>query len=83
MKKLTILGLVLLAGALMISGCSRSRSAGTPTPSEQSSRPSDPVGARDAVLAYLTENYGDEAPAGDLAWTEKQTKPEGLVGGET
>jgi len=82
-KKLTILGLALLTGALAISGCALVPSAGTPTPSEQSSPPSDPVGARDAVLAYLTENYGDEAPAGDLAWTEKHTKPEGLVGSES
>jgi len=49
----------------------------------QSSRPSDPVGARDAVLAYLAENYGSEAPTTGLVWTEKHTKPEGLVGGES
>jgi hypothetical protein len=40
------------------------------------------VGARDAVLAYLAEHYGGEAPAAGLAWTETHTKPEGLVGGE-
>lgn len=53
------------------------------TPAGQSSRPSDPVGARDAVLAYITENYGSEAPTTGLVWTEKHTKPEGLVGGES
>ena len=57
----------------------------TPTPmtAGQSPRPSDPVGARDAVLAYLAANYGGEAPAAGLVWTEKHTKPEGLVGGES
>jgi serpin B len=49
----------------------------------QSSRPSDPVGARDAVLAYLAGTAGEEAPAAGLAWAEKHTTPEGLVGGES
>ncbi|MBM4431321.1 MAG: DUF333 domain-containing protein, partial [Chloroflexi bacterium] len=53
------------------------------TPAGQSSRPSDPVGARDAVLAYLAKNYEGQAPAAGLAWTETHTKPEGLVGGES
>jgi putative hemolysin len=53
------------------------------TPAGQSSRPSNPVAARDAVLAYLVENYGGEAPAAGLAWRETHTKPEGLVGGES
>jgi hypothetical protein len=72
--KIMNLGILLLASALVIGGC---------TPAGQSSRPSDPIGARDAVLAYLTENYGAEAPAAGLAWTERHTKPEGLVGGES
>jgi hypothetical protein len=72
--KMMNLGILLLVSALVIGGC---------TPAGQSSRPSDPVGARDAVLAYLAENYGAEAPAAGLAWTEKHTKPEGLVGGES
>jgi putative hemolysin len=55
----------------------------TPMPTEQASPPSDPVGARDAVLAYLGENYADRAPAAGLAWMEAHTKPEGLVGGES
>jgi putative hemolysin len=74
-SKLLKLGYLLLVSALLISGCT-SASAG------ESSRPSDPAGARDAVLAYLTENYGDRTPAAGLAWTEKHTKPEGQVGGE-
>jgi hypothetical protein len=81
--KMMFLGILLLVSALVISGCSGANSAPEPTPAEQSSRPSDPVGARDAVLAYLAENYGGESPAADLAWTETHTKPEGVVGGES
>jgi putative hemolysin len=55
----------------------------TPVPTEQASRPSDPVSARDAILAYLVEKYGAEAPAADLSWAEKHAKPEGLVGEES
>jgi hypothetical protein len=80
--KMMYLGVLLLVGVLVISGCSAANSA-QPTPAGESSRPSDPVGARDAVLAYLAENYGDEAPVAGLVWTETHTKPEGLVGGES
>ncbi|MBN1140133.1 MAG: DUF333 domain-containing protein, partial [Anaerolineae bacterium] len=55
----------------------------TPVPTEQVSRPSDPAGARDAVLAYLGTHYGDKAPALGLIWAKEHTKPEGLVGGES
>jgi hypothetical protein len=42
-----------------------------PTPTlEDDVRVSEPVGARDAVLAYLAEHYGEQAPPLDLAWTE-------------
>ena len=81
--KMLYLGIFLLASALAIGGCSGANSALEPTPTEQSPRPSDPVGARDTVLAYLAENYGGEAPAAGLVWTETHTKPEGLVGGES
>ena len=81
--KMMYLGILLLVSALVISGCDPSGSALEPTPIGQASRPSDPVGARDAVLAYLAENYGDEAPVAGLVWTETHTKPEGLVGGES
>jgi hypothetical protein len=81
--KMMYLGILLLVSALVISGCTPANSALEPMPAGQSSRPSDPVGARDAVLAYLAENYGGEAPAAGLAWTETHTKPEGLVGGES
>jgi len=81
--KMMYLGILLLVSALVISGCGSADSALEPTPAGQSSRPSDPVGARDAVLAYLAENYGGEAPVASLAWVETHTKPEGLVGGES
>jgi hypothetical protein len=81
--KMMYLGILLVVSVLMISACGAASSALEPTPAGQSSRPSDPVGARDAVLAYLAENYGGEAPAAGLAWTETHTKPEGLVGGES
>ena len=40
----------------------------------------DPAQARDAALAYLAEAYPDEAPGEDLAWSQDDTTPEGLVG---
>jgi hypothetical protein len=81
--KIANLVVLLLLTASALSGCTSPSSAAMPTPAGQSSRPSDPVGARDAVLTYLAENYGVEAPAAGLAWTEKHTKPEELVGGES
>jgi hypothetical protein len=81
--KMVYLGILLLVSALAISGCSGASSALEPTPAGQLSRPSDPVAARDAVLAYLTESYGSEAPVAGLVWIEAHTKPEGLVGGES
>lgn len=81
--KIVYLGIVLLLSALVISACGGASSALAPTPAGQSSRPSDPMGAHNAALAYLVENYGSEAPAAGLVWTETHTKPEGLVGGES
>jgi hypothetical protein len=81
--KMMYLGMLLLVSALAISGCIGASSALEPTPAGQSSRPPGAVGARDAVLAYLAENDGSEAPAAGLVWTETHTKPEGLVGGES
>jgi hypothetical protein len=82
-RKIMTLGILILVSALAISGCTSPSAPLEPTPTEQSSAPSDPVGARDAVLAYLAAHYGTEAPADGLVWTEKHTKPEGLVGGES
>jgi hypothetical protein len=81
--KMMYLGTLLLVSALVISGCNGASSALEPTPAGQSSRPSDPVGARDAALAYLAEKYGSEAPVAGLVWIEAHTKPAGLVGGES
>jgi len=39
--------------------------------------------ARDAVLAFLAERYGEEAPAPGMAWTQKRVTPEGVVGTES
>ena len=81
--KMMYLGILLVVSVLLLSGCGAGSSALEPTPDGQSSRPSDPVAARDAVLAYLAENYGSEASVAGLAWTETHTKPEELVGGES
>jgi len=81
--KLTYLVFGLLLSALLLSGCTPPNPARVATPAGQSPRPSDPVGARDAVLAYLAENYEGQAPAANLAWTEAHTNPEGSVGAES
>jgi hypothetical protein len=39
--------------------------------------------ARDAVLAYVIEQYGEQAPAPGLTWTEGRTTPEVWVGAGT
>jgi hypothetical protein len=46
----------------------------------------DPPKARDAVLAYLAQNYGDRAPASGLTWAETDVKsglPDKPVPGST
>jgi serpin B len=40
----------------------------------------DPAVARDAVLAYLAQAYGAEAPSLELNWSEKVTTPKEHVG---
>jgi hypothetical protein len=77
--KLFYLGIGLLVGALVVSNCK----AAPPTPAGELSPPGDPVGAREAVLVHLAENYGEEIPAAGLPWTAEHTKPQGLVGGES
>jgi hypothetical protein len=39
----------------------------------------DPVPARDAALAYLSDQYGGQALPPDLPWTEDCTQPEGIA----
>ena len=73
---LSTLGLVLMFGTLVFSGCG-------PTPAEPTEVPPgapDPTAARDAALAYVREHYGDQAPAPGLSWTEEFVTPEGIVG---
>ncbi len=87
-----LLGLV-LALALSLSflaGCSPATTPLAPTPpaGQEEAPPTgaptgDPAGARDAVLAYLAEAYGDLAPAPDLAWSEREAPTGGLVGSST
>jgi hypothetical protein len=55
----------------------------TATPTEVAVEAPDPQAARDAALAYVTENYGEQAPASGLTWTEEVITPEGLVGSST
>ena len=43
----------------------------------------DPVRARDAALAYISEHYGEQAPTPGLTWMEEHTTPEGFVGSST
>jgi putative hemolysin len=52
-------------------------------PTEPAVEVPDPTSARDAALAYLSTNYGDEAPAQNLTWTEEDVTEEGLVGAST
>jgi len=39
----------------------------------------DPVPARDAAMAYLSDQYGGQFLPGDLTWTEECTQPEGIA----
>ena len=39
----------------------------------------DPVPARDAALAYVSDQYGGQAMPPDLPWTEECTQPEGIA----
>jgi hypothetical protein len=45
--------------------------------------PAAVLAARDAVLAHLSERYGQDAPGSGLDWMEERATPEGLVGAET
>jgi len=39
----------------------------------------DPVRARDATMAYLSDQYGGQFLPADLTWTEECTQPEGIA----
>jgi hypothetical protein len=53
--------------------------AGEPEP-----EPADPVmAARDAALAYLSQEYGPDTPSAEMTWTRTRTTPDSIVGSET
>jgi len=83
-NRLMNLALLIGVSALVVSACAPATDSASPLPTPQTGgQPSDPAGARDAVLAYLAESYAGQGPAAGLAWTEKRTTPQGLVGGES
>ncbi len=83
-SKSCTLVLLLTVGALNFSGCGpatpQPTEIPTATPTQAAVEAPDPVRARDAALAHVSERYGEQAPALGLAWTEELTTPEGLVG---
>jgi serpin B len=52
----------------------------SPVPDEAEVLPPGPARARDAALSYLAAAYATQAPGTDLAWSEENVTPEGLVG---
>ena len=83
-RKWIVWGLVLMIGALFVSGCSVAVVADEPESVEyETVEPYDSTMARDAALAYLWKHNGRSAPAVGLAWTEKNVTPEGSIGGMT
>lgn len=82
--RLSFWGIALILSALILSGCGSTKAqsavARAPVVLEV---PEGVHVARDAALTYMAENYAGQAPAAGLAWTEKHTKPEGQVGGES
>ena len=80
--------IALLALLVLAAGCgpgpAQPTELPTPTPTEVAVEVPDGVrAARDAALAYVSEKYGEQAPAPGLTWAEERTTPEGLVGAET
>jgi len=85
--KLSIWGLVLLLGALIVSACTPIPDGSTKVVTVLSTEvtPEGPVdmeyaNARNAALAYIGERYGEQAPSPDLAWTGENITPEGMTG---
>jgi hypothetical protein len=85
--RLSTLGLVLILCGLILGGCApvteQPTELPTATPTAATVEGPDPARARDAALVYVIGHYGEQAPQGDLLWTEERTTPEGLVGSET
>jgi len=80
-----IVGLVLAVSMLIVGGCTPpvAEVAGASSPTEVPIEVPDPARARDAALAYVAANYGDQAPAPDLAWTEESITPDGELSDPT
>ena len=95
-NRMLIVGLVLVVSTLIVGGCAPPAAESAAAPADvaaevaETSRPTEapnevpnPARARDAALGHVAANYGDRAPAPDLAWTEEEITPEGLVGDPT
>ena len=78
-SKLSTLEVVLILTGLILTGCGTT----TAQPTELPVAPPEPQAARDAALAYVSERFGEQAPAPGMIWTEERITPEGLVGSET
>jgi len=92
-NRLVILGCAALAG-LIAASCGpttvsptagpTARPTPVPTPTTSPEEMQAKVwAARDAALAYVTREYGDQAPALDLTWSERLATPAGIVGATT
>jgi len=84
-RKLSTLGLVLILGALIFSGCGSGPAQPTELPTATPAEavvevPADVRSARDAALTYISENYPEQAAPPGLTWAEEPITPEGLVG---
>jgi hypothetical protein len=66
-RLLQSLVLTVVLGASLLGAC------GPATTSWDDARVSDAAGARDAVVAYLVEHYGEQGPSPDLSGTETRT----------
>lgn len=64
---LRFLVLTAVLGTLLLGAC------GPATTSGDGAWVSGAAGARDAVVAYLAEHYGEQGPPPDLSWTETRT----------
>ncbi len=78
----SILLVVSILSGVLLGGCGTALDEPTPVPTAtpKDVGVADPARACDAVLTYLAEAYGAQAPGLDLDWSERETTPEGLVG---
>nr|MBC7244470.1 hypothetical protein [Chloroflexota bacterium] len=85
--------LIVLISILVISACKKIAPTPTATPTQAAVQPTPTEGtitapqevhtAREAVLSYLREQLGADAPAVGLPWSEERATPPGLIGAET